>query len=71
MPVEFENDYKPSAGQYAGMPQFANQGEVKGMAGWLIKKGIIKNESQAGAVLILIFLLNLGLSIAVFYYFVF
>lgn len=65
--VEFEEDkfeYTPQAnsGQILsnnqGIPDFNNTNH-KGMIGWLIKKGIVKSENSAKAVLLVIVVINI------------
>ncbi len=65
--VEFEGDYKRT-------PQFTPSGalgqpQTSGMSGWLLKKGIIKDQSQAGGVLLGFVILNIIVTIFVVYYF--
>ncbi len=45
-------------------------GGGKGMAGWLVRKGIIKDESQAGGILIGVVIFNFILTGVVIYLFV-
>lgn len=68
MPIEFESDQFQNqfrSRTVLGQPQ------VPGMASWLMKKGIIKNESSAGKILIGIVVFNFLVMIILFYYFVF
>jgi len=48
-----------------------NTSRATGMTGLLLRMGIIKDESQAGIVLIGLLLFNIIVTIAVLYYFVF
>ena len=64
--IEFETDQIPQfrSRQTLGSPQ------MPAMAAWLIKKGIIKDESQAGGVLVGIIMFNILLTAVVIYFFV-
>lgn len=64
--IEFDTDQQFRRQAYATQQQ-RNSG---GMAGWLVKKGIIKDESQAGGILMGIVLVNFILMGFVIYYFV-
>lgn len=63
MSVEFEGDFKAS--QYGNRNMTPGSSQVGGMAGWLIRKGIIQQESQAKALLLLIVAINFIVMIAV------
>lgn len=68
MPIEFESDQLQNqfrSRTVLGQPQ------VPGMASWLMKKGIIKDESKAGNILIGIVIFNFLLTAFLIYYFVF
>lgn len=67
MPIEFESDQFQS--QYRSR-SVLGQPQVPGMANWLIKKGVIKEEASAGKILIGIVVFNFILAIALIYYFV-
>ena len=45
------------------------QAQVPGMAAWLVKKGVIKDEAQAGKVLVALAIFNLVVAALIFYYF--
>lgn len=68
MPIEFESDQFQN--QYRSRTVLG-QPQVPGMASWLMKKGIIKQESSAGNVLIGIIVFNFLAMVILFYYFVF
>jgi len=66
--IQFDTDqiqYKPRTvvGQ--------QHSSVGGITGWLLQKGIIKDESQAGGVLMAIVIINFILTALVIYFFVF
>ncbi len=50
MSIEFENDFRPAANQFASR-SILGQPQVPGMASWLMKRGIIREENQAKVVL--------------------
>jgi hypothetical protein len=56
MGVEFEQDYRPTT-SYTSRTVLG-QAQVPGMANWLLKKGVIKEESQAKGVLVGIMIIN-------------
>jgi hypothetical protein len=68
MSVEFESDQFQS--QYRSRTVLG-QPQVPGMASWLMKKGIIKEESKAGGVLIGLVVFNFVATAILIYYFVF
>lgn len=68
MSVEFESDQFQN--QYRSRTVLG-QPQVPGMASWLMKKGIIKDESKAGNLLIGIVVFNLALTAFLIYYFIF
>jgi hypothetical protein len=70
MSVEFEGDYRPQRPGYSqsGMNMAAGQ---PGLTGWLIRKGIVKDESQAKVAMLGLACLNFILIILIFVYFVF
>ncbi len=68
MPVEFESDQFQNqfrSRTVLGQPQ------IPGMANWLMKKGIIKEEASAGKILIGIIIFNFLVAGLLIYYFVF
>ncbi len=68
MPVEFESDQFQNpyrSRTVLGQPQ------VPSMASWLIKRGIIKDESKAGSVLIGLVVFNFLATAVLIYYFLF
>ncbi len=64
--IQFETDQP----QFRSQPTF-NQPQTSGMTAWLIRKGIIKDESQAGVILGGVVLFNFLLTALVIYFFVF
>lgn len=68
MPVEFDTDNQSN--RYTSRT-ILGQAQVPGMVAWLIKKGFIKDESQAGKFLMGIVFTNIIITLAVLYYFVF
>jgi len=66
--IEFEAD-KIQA-QFRSRTVFGSP-QMPGMAAWLLKRGIIKDESSAGNVLIGIVIFNFCLAAFLIYYFVF
>lgn len=64
--VEFETDQQ----QYGSRLSPNQQNNSGGMAGWLVRKGIIKDESQAGAVLIAVVIINFLLTAFLIYKYV-
>ncbi len=74
--VEFENDFSP--GQPSTSQQFTSaqqnyypqNNSTRGMAGWLLKKGIISDESQAKGILLGVVVFNVIVTIIVIYYFI-
>ena len=73
--VEFENDFNPGQApsqSFASSVQNAYQPQSgRGMAGWLVRKGIIQEESQAKGILLGVVVLNIILTVFVIYYFIF
>jgi hypothetical protein len=74
--IEFDTDQQglPSASS-SGSSQFTSrsvfgQPEVPGMAAWLIRKGIISNESQAKGLLVGIVIVDFIIAGIIFYFFV-
>lgn len=66
MGIEFDGDYKgypgyQSQGGYGG--GFGN--EPKGITGWLIKKGIVKDESQSKLLQIVLVCINIAVTVFV------
>lgn len=66
--VEFDTDQTQA--QYTSR-SVLGQPQVPGMASWLMKKGIIKKESQAKIILLGIVIFNVLLTAFLLYYFVF
>ncbi len=64
--VEFETDFDPSKQLIQN-----RQNQLGGLTGLLMKWGIIKDESQAGAVMLGIVVINLAIMAFVIYYFFF
>lgn len=64
--IEFDADQQFRKQIYANQLQRSSGG----MAGWLVKKGIIKDESQAGTVLVGIAILNFAIMAFLIYKFV-
>ncbi len=65
--IEFDTDQQFRKQAYAGQLQ-RNSG--RGMAGWLVKKGIIKDETQASGILIFVVIINFALMAFLVYKFV-
>lgn len=66
--IQFETDQP----QFRSTQQASfNQSQTSGMTAWLIRKGIIKDESQAGAILGGVVIFNFLLTALVIYFFVF
>lgn len=65
--IEFDADQQFKRQVYSGQQQRSSSG---GMAGWLVKKGIIKDESQASGILILVVIINFALMAFLVYKFV-
>jgi hypothetical protein len=68
MSVEFESDQFQN--QYRSRTVLG-QPQVPSMASWMMKKGIIKDESKAGNILIGIVILNFAITAFLIYYFIF
>jgi hypothetical protein len=66
MSIQFDTDQV----QYKSR-SVLGQAQIPGMAAWLMKKGIIKEEAQAGGVLVGIVCMNCILIGLVLYFFVF
>lgn len=64
-PTRLVNNQPQNSANYGGP-----SGSGKGMAGWLVRKGLIKDESQAGGILIGVVIFNLALTGLVIYFFV-
>lgn len=78
MSVEFENDRRgtsfPPGSMMPGMIPGMMPGQPQtgfGMAGWLMQKGIIRDESQAKTLLLGVVCFNFILMALIFYFFVF
>ncbi len=69
MSIEFDTDEQ--ARQFTSSGQFPGQSRSSGMAGWLARHGIIKDESSAGPILIGIVIFNFLIAGAIIYFFVF
>lgn len=65
--IQFESDQQ----QFRTQRPVYYQPQSTGMAAWLVKKGIISNESQAGAILVGVVFLNFLLTALIIYFFVF
>jgi len=63
--VQFEADQKGISAQ-----TIMNQSQARGMAGWLVKKGIIKNEANAKNVLVGIVFFDFIIAAVIVYFFV-
>ena len=68
MSVQFDTDSQ-------GIPKFTSrtvlgQAQTPGMVSWLIRKGIIKDESQAGGLLVGVVLFNIIVTGVVVYLYV-
>ena len=64
MPVEFDeqNTVTPSAQSPHPLEERMNQSQVpRGIIGWLIKKGVIKSETQGSIILLLVAFICFGL----------
>ncbi len=76
--VQFEGDFDP--GQGSAMPNnqvqgnfvnpYAQQVSSGGMAGWLVKNGLIKEESQAKSLLLGVVIFNILITVLVVYFFI-
>ena len=65
--IQFETDqpqFRPQSVQNG-------QSQASGMTAWLIRKGIIKDESQAGGILGGVVVFNFVLTALIIYFFVF
>lgn len=74
--IEFDTDQQgfpasPSASPSQFASQTFGQTEASGMAGWLMRKGIIHNETQAKTLLVGVVFFNFIVAGLVFYFFVF
>jgi hypothetical protein len=69
MSVEFESDLQRSQAQFASR-SILGQPQVPSMASWLIKRGIIKEESQAKGVLFGIICFNFIVTGLVIFFFI-
>ena len=69
--IEFDTDRQNMGGgtDYTSRSVFGQQ-TVPGMASWLMKKGIIKNEAQAKNILVAIVIADFAIAIAVIYFFI-
>lgn len=68
MSIEFETD---DQSRQLNSRQNLGQSRTSGMASWLARRGLIKNESDAGRILVGIVILNFLLAGAILYFFVF
>ncbi len=76
--VQFEGDFDPGQGSTVQSPQvsrnfvnpYSQNSSSGGMAGWLLRKGIIKDESQAKGILLGIVVFNILAIILVVYKFI-
>jgi hypothetical protein len=64
MNVEFDNDYRSERQALYEVEQ------AKGIVGWLIKKRIVKDQSQANMLLMVIITINFIVTLLVIYYFI-
>ncbi len=64
--IEFDADQQFKRQVYANQQRPSSGG----MAGWLVKKGIIRDESQASGILVLVVVINFALMAFLFYKFV-
>lgn len=65
--IEFDADQQFRRQAYASQLQ-RNSG--RGMAGWLVKKGIIKDESQASGIFVIVIVINCAIAAFLIYKFV-
>lgn len=65
MSIEFETDQE----RFKSKTAFGRKGTT-GLSGWLIEKGIVRDEAQASSLLTIVVALNLILTGAVIYYFI-
>lgn len=70
MSIEFETDQIPQFKARTSMGIGGLPSDPKGLSGWLIKRGIIRTESQASAFLVLIVIMNFVLTGIVIYFFI-
>jgi hypothetical protein len=73
--IEFDTDEQGMSANASASSQFTSRSvfgkqEVPGMAAWLMKKGIISNETQAKGILIGIVVVDFIIAGIIFYYFV-
>ena len=64
--IQFETDQQ----QFRPQRQIYSQPQSKGMAAWLVRKGLISDESQAGNILVGVVALNFILTAIVIYFFI-
>jgi hypothetical protein len=64
--VQFDMDQRKDFTSHAVL----GQSQVPGMAAWLMKKGIIKNESSAKGVLVGIIIADFVIAAIIIYFFV-
>ena len=58
MSVEFDNEIK-----FKNLYDNVSRSEISGLAGWLIKKNIVKDEKNAKSVMVIIVIVCFALSI--------
>ncbi len=68
MSIEFDTDQQ--ARQFTSR-QFPGQSRESGIAGWLIRRGIVKDDAGAKPILIAIVVINFAIAASVIYFFVF
>jgi hypothetical protein len=70
--VEFDTDIQNNPRTYPrnnlGIPTAMTTSQRRGMAGWLVKKGVAKDESQATSILVGVMIVNLILIALILYY---
>ncbi len=64
--IEFDADQQFRRQVYAGQQQRSSSG----MARWLVKKGIIKDESQASGIFLIVIVINFVIATYLIYKFV-
>jgi hypothetical protein len=66
--VEFDTDTQAMMQKMRAFNNGGNTQGVKGMAGWLIRKGIVSSESSAQKVMLAIVAVNIIITIAIIVY---
>jgi hypothetical protein len=70
--VQFEEDFNTRQPTVGGQGGFVNpyvQKQAGGIIGWMIEKGIIKEESQAKGILLGVVVFNIVVTLFVVFYF--